>query len=63
MTTNRTRHQTVSDIFRWPFWLGVLAAVGMASALFGNDGWDTLSWLAMAIPIAVIAWKALPGAR
>jgi len=34
-------------------------AVGMASALFGDGGWDVLSWLAMAIPIAVIARKAL----
>ena len=59
MTTGRSRRQTVSDIFRWPLWLGALMAVGMASALFGDGGWDVLSWLAMAIPIAVIARKAL----
>jgi len=55
--TDRSGRQSAADIFRWPFWLGALTAAGMASALFGNDGWDVLSWLAMAVPIAVIAWK------
>jgi len=32
--------------------------VGLASALFGNDHWDALSWIALAIPLAVLGWKA-----
>ena len=54
---NRLR-QTTGDIFRWPLWLGALTVVGLASALFGNDGWDALSWIALAIPLAVLGWKA-----
>jgi membrane protein implicated in regulation of membrane protease activity len=52
------RRQTAKDIFRWPLWLGALIVVGLASALFGNDRWDALSWVALAIPLAVLGWKA-----
>lgn len=45
------------EIFRWPVWLGALTAVGLLSALFGNDGWDALSWLVLAIPLLVLTWK------
>jgi hypothetical protein len=55
---NRLR-QTTADIFRWPLWLGLLTAIGLASALFGDGGWDTLSWTALAIPLTVLGWKAL----
>ncbi|MET3991981.1 MULTISPECIES: hypothetical protein [Bradyrhizobium] len=61
----RERH-TADEIFRWPFLLGVLTLVGLASALLGDDGWDALSWAALAVPLAVLGWKAsrrpqLPG--
>jgi len=50
--------QTIGDIFRWPLRLGGLTAIGLASALFGDGGWDALSWTMMAVPLAVLAWKA-----
>jgi hypothetical protein len=53
---NRLR-QTTADIFRWPLWLGLLTAIGLASALFGDDGWDALSWTALAVPLVVLGWK------
>ncbi|CUU18374.1 membrane protein implicated in regulation of membrane protease activity [Bradyrhizobium sp. JR7.2] len=61
----RERH-TMDEIFRWPLLLAGLILVGLASALFGDDGWDALSWAALAIPLAVLGWKAsrrphLPG--
>jgi hypothetical protein len=49
--------QTIGDIFRWPLLLGVLTAIGLASALFGDGSWDALSWAVLAIPLAVLAWK------
>jgi hypothetical protein len=49
--------QTTADIFRWPIWLGLLTAIGLASALFGDDGWDALSWATLAVPLAVLGWK------
>lgn len=38
----------------------VIAAItlyGLLSALFGGGLWDQLSWVALAIPLAVIVWK------
>ena len=49
--------QSTGDIFRWPLWLGTLTVVGLASALFGDDGWDALSWTALAVPLAALGWK------
>ena len=49
----RERH-TMDEIFRWPLLLGGLILVGLASALFGDDGWDALSWAALAIPLAAL---------
>jgi hypothetical protein len=49
--------QTIGGIFRWPLLLGVLMAIGLASALVGDGGWDALSWTVLAIPLAVLAWK------
>jgi hypothetical protein len=53
-------------VFRVPVLLGVLSLVGLLSALLGDAVWDMLSWLALGIPCAVIAWfwfVARPGAR
>ncbi len=30
---------------------------GLLFALFGDSLWDELSWVALAIPLAVIVWK------
>jgi hypothetical protein len=49
-----------------PILLGVLSLVGLLSALLGDAVWDMLSWLALGIPCAIIAWfwfVARPGAR
>jgi len=49
--------QTIGGIFRWPLLLGVLMAIGLASALVGDGGWDALSWTVLAVPLAVLGWK------
>jgi hypothetical protein len=51
--------QTIGGIFRWPLLLGALTAIGLTSALFGDGGWDVLSWAVLAVPLAVLGWKAL----
>jgi hypothetical protein len=50
--------QTIGGIFRWPLLLGSLMAIGLASALVGDGGWDALSWAVLAVPLAVLGWKA-----
>ncbi len=44
----------------------VIAAItlyGLLSALLGDDIWDTLSWVALAVPLFVIAVKYINGKR
>ncbi len=38
-------------------WIGIVTLYGLLSALFGDGIWDELSWIALSIPLLVIAWK------
>jgi hypothetical protein len=37
--------------------IGLITLYGLLSALLGDGIWDVLSWIALAIPLVVIAWK------
>jgi hypothetical protein len=51
----RTRYG-FSRIWRWPSVLAVLTTFGLLSALLGQSGiWWGLSWIALAIPLLVVA--------
>lgn len=50
------------SIWRWPTILGVASAVGLLSALIGDDAYDVLSWCLLALPLAVIL-RAIRSAR
>ena len=39
--------------------LAAITAYGLLSALLGDGIWDELSWVALAIPLTVIAWKCV----
>jgi hypothetical protein len=41
-------------IFGVPTLLALASAVGLLSALLGDDLWDGLSWLMLGAPIAVV---------
>ncbi len=43
-------------VFAVPIVLGVLSAIGLLAALLGDDWWDAVSWAALGIPCAVMAW-------
>jgi hypothetical protein len=47
--------QTSRQIFMIPAVLAVLSAAGLVFALVGDGIWDGLSWLALSIPIVLIA--------
>ncbi|RLU00153.1 hypothetical protein [Ketobacter sp.] len=50
-----SQRRSLWQIFRTPFWVGVLSAVGLVSALLG-DGWmDAVSWIGLAIPVVLCA--------
>lgn len=42
-------------IFRWPLLIGLLAALGLLSALLGDGLYDVVSWLALGLPLVVVA--------
>lgn len=44
------------QVFAVPTMLAAITAVGLLSALLEDGAWDVLSWLAMAIPLATVAW-------
>ncbi|MGC4059493.1 MAG: hypothetical protein QM749_01000 [Aquabacterium sp.] len=48
--------QSAWQVFRFPTVLGLLTAIGLISALMGDDGWDVLSWIVMFAPIATVVW-------
>jgi hypothetical protein len=44
-------HKTLWQIFAVPIFIGVLSVVGLVAALVGDDWWDGVSWLTLAIPV------------
>ena len=49
--------RTVWRQWRWPVALAVLTVFGLLTALVGEGGvWWVMSWIALAIPVLVIAW-------
>ena len=43
-------------LWGWPVALGLLTASGLLSALVSEAGGDAWSWLALGVPVAVMAW-------
>lgn len=46
-------------LWRGPVLLAVLSLFGLLSALLADGLWDTLSWLALGVPVLVCAWYGL----
>ena len=42
-------------------WLAIATVLGLLAALLGQGLWHVLSWIALSIPIAVVAWYATRG--
>jgi hypothetical protein len=49
-------------VFGIPLAIAIVSGIGLAAALFGDDAWDALSWLALAVPVAVCGWFLLGSA-
>jgi hypothetical protein len=37
--------------------LATISVIGLIFGLFGEGVWDAGSWIALAVPLSVIAWK------
>lgn len=45
------------QVWSQPLMLGAIIVVGLLSALLGGDGiWWIIGWIALATPLAAIAW-------
>jgi hypothetical protein len=53
MTTMHAKRQTVRRIFAWPAVVAVLSTMGLLSALLGDGVWDAVSWVVLAVPVAL----------
>lgn len=54
--SSRRGRLSLRQVFAAPLAIAILSAVGLISALVGDDIWDVLSWLTLAVPVAVILW-------
>ena len=48
--------QSLWQIFAVPLLLALLSIAGLASALFGDDLWDAMSWLTLGAPLVIAAY-------
>jgi hypothetical protein len=55
MSFLRAPRRTLWQIFSWPLAIGVLSTIGLVAALVGDGVWDSVSWLALFVPIALYA--------
>jgi hypothetical protein len=46
--------RSIVRIFGWPAIIALIAAFGLTSALLGDGIWDVASWVALALPPAVV---------
>ena len=47
---------TLRQIFAAPFLIGVLSAIGLTTALVGDNVWDWISWPLLGLPVSVCGW-------
>ena len=45
--------------FLLPFLIGLTSLIGLVAALTGDGVRDAIAWIALAIPIAAVAWARI----
>lgn len=56
-SSRKSVHNTLRQMWQAPSIIALVTLVGLIAALVG-DGWhDALSWAALTVPVALIAWK------
>lgn len=59
LPAERHRRSRALTLWGWPVVLGLLSASGLVSALVSDDWGDAWSWVALGLPVLVMAWYAL----
>ena len=47
--------RSAARIFLFPGLVALVVLIGLVSALLGDGMWDAVSWVALTVPIAVVA--------
>jgi hypothetical protein len=55
--TKRSRPLSLGAIFFVPVIIALFSLIGLVAALLDDGVYDLLSWLGLAVPVAVIAWS------
>jgi hypothetical protein len=55
-SSSRRGRLSLRQVFAAPLAIAILSTIGLISALVGDDIWDVLSWLTLAIPVAIILY-------
>lgn len=56
MPVVRVRNQPTGSVWKIPTILATATAIGLVTALLGDDAWDVASWLLLALPLAAVAY-------
>ena len=43
-------------LWRWPVLLALLSLSGLVAGLLADGLWDSMSWILLALPVAVSGW-------
>jgi hypothetical protein len=54
--------RSLARVFAMPAAIGAVSGFGLIAALLGDEAWDAASWLALAVPPALVLRHA-PGTR
>ena len=55
-------NSATAQIWLWPAAIALSTVFGLLSALLGQSGvWWVLSWIALAVPLAIIVWFVVKG--
>lgn len=63
MQTSRHNTRHGRSIWAWPIALNTLTVSGLVSALLSDGLGDAWAWLALGVPLALMAWLSLRGRR
>jgi len=54
-----SKPRSVARIFQFPAIIALAVSFGLTSALLGDGIWDTASWIALSVPLVVVAISLL----
>jgi hypothetical protein len=63
MTSHKSMHRTLRQIFIAPLLVAIVSTLGLVGALVGNGWWDALSWVTLAVPVVLYSlfiWRRRP---